>query len=86
MSAGRRPFKPPQNQALAPTEALMNGPSRVLITLFACLILAGCADGSRFVGPLTCSTDGSVVWWEYPNKSGSFDGLNNNQQNCATRR
>jgi hypothetical protein len=48
--------------------------------------VASHADGSRFVGPLTCSTDGSVVWWEHPNKSGSYDGLNNSPQNCTPRR
>jgi hypothetical protein len=43
------------------------------------LLLSGCG---RFAGFGNCSADGSVVWWEYPNSAGSYEGLNNSPQNC----
>ena len=37
--------------------------------------LAACTG--RFAGFNNCSADGSVVWFEYPNKAGSYEGLSN---------
>jgi hypothetical protein len=42
-------------------------------------VLAGCG---RFAGFGNCSADGSVVWWETPNQSDRYDGLNNRPQHC----
>jgi hypothetical protein len=47
------------------------------------LMLSGCSG--RFVGFLECSPGGSPVWWEYPNKAGSFDGISVNAQNCQKK-
>jgi hypothetical protein len=57
----------------------------ISIALVACTTLVGCADGGRFAGLQSCSGDGSVVWWEYPNKAGTYEGINNNTENCGRR-
>ena len=54
------------------------------LSLFA---LAACADGRPEPGgslfdPL-CMPDGSVVFYEYPNKAGQFDEVTANKQNCV---
>jgi hypothetical protein len=49
--------------------------SRTIIVLIALALLSGCAG--RYAGLNNCSADGSVVLREYPNSSGSYDGLNN---------
>ena len=61
----------------------MNGIYRILVVLVGCAVLTGCAGDGRFAGLQSCSVDGSVVWWEYPNNAGGYEGLNNNAQNCA---
>jgi hypothetical protein len=43
-------------------------------------LLSGCSG--RFVGFTECAVDHSPVWWEYPNKAGSFDGIAVNAANC----
>ncbi|MBU0724117.1 MAG: hypothetical protein KJ904_01300 [Alphaproteobacteria bacterium] len=48
---------------------------RTLIVLVAVGLLSAC--GGRFAGLNTCSADGSVVLVEYPDKDGSYEGLNN---------
>lgn len=48
---------------------------RTLIVILAVGVLSAC--GGRFAGFENCSADGSVVWYEYPNADGSYDGLNN---------
>jgi hypothetical protein len=52
------------------------------IVAFAVLALLLSACSGRFAGFGNCSADGSTVWWEYPNQAGSYEGLNNNPQNC----
>jgi hypothetical protein len=47
------------------------------------LMLSGC--NGRFVGFLECSQGGAPVWWEYPNSSGSFDGISVNAKNCEKK-
>jgi hypothetical protein len=56
-----------------------------LVGLISFTALAGCVEGGRFAGLRSCSADGSVVWWEFPNQTGSYEGLNNNAQNCGPR-
>lgn len=48
---------------------------RTLIVILAVGVLSAC--GGRFAGFDNCSADGSVVWYEYPNSDGTYDGLNN---------
>lgn len=48
---------------------------RTLIVLVAVGLLSAC--GGRFAGLNNCSADGSVVLIEYPDKDGSYEGLNN---------
>jgi hypothetical protein len=55
------------------------------IVVFAALALFLTACEGRFVGFGNCSADGSVVWFEKPNAAGSYEGLNNNPQNCKTK-
>ena len=50
---------------------------RTIIVLAALALLSGCADGARFAGFDNCSADGSVVWMEYPNSSGTYASANN---------
>jgi hypothetical protein len=57
----------------------------IYVALIAITALTGCADGGRFVGAQSCSADSSVVWWEYPNKAGNYDGLENSGDNCGPR-
>ncbi|MBI3452150.1 MAG: hypothetical protein HY057_04830 [Rhodospirillales bacterium] len=50
------------------------------------LFLAGCAGGrtepgGSFFDPL-CMPDGSVVYYEYPNKAGQFDEHTASKANC----
>jgi len=61
------------------TPELMMTKNIVALAMVAAL-LAGC--GGRFAGFGNCSSDGSVVWWEYPNSAGSYEGLNNSPENC----
>jgi hypothetical protein len=49
---------------------------RAAFVIIALGLLAGCSGG-RWAGFNNCSADGSVVWYEYPNAQGSYDGLNN---------
>jgi len=49
--------------------------SRTMILLLTLALLAGCSG--RFAGFDNCSADGSVVWNEYPNGMGNYEGLNN---------
>jgi hypothetical protein len=52
----------------------------LLIVLGLALPLLSACDtgkGGRWAGFNNCSADGSVVWWEYPNAQGSYEGLNN---------
>ncbi|HEY1720458.1 MAG TPA: hypothetical protein VGG27_04375 [Magnetospirillaceae bacterium] len=53
----------------------------VLATVAAASTLSACSSGGnssggRFAGFNTCSADGSVVLYEYPNAEGSYDTLN----------
>jgi hypothetical protein len=48
---------------------------RAVLLVLALSLLTGC--GGRFAGFSNCSADGSVVWYEYPNAQGSYEGLNN---------
>lgn len=50
--------------------------TRAIFVLLAVATLANCG-GARFAGFGNCSADGSVVWFEYPNSKGEFEGLNN---------
>ncbi|MBX6367125.1 MAG: hypothetical protein IRZ04_04045 [Rhodospirillales bacterium] len=52
------------------------------IAAVAALAVLLTACEGRFVGFDNCSADGSVVWWEMPNSRGSYEGLDNNPQNC----
>ena len=51
--------------------------ARIVLVLAAVVLISGCSAGGRFVGFNNCSADGSTVVVEYPNKAGSYDGLNN---------
>jgi hypothetical protein len=56
---------------------------KLLLIACACtLLLSACSGGGRFAGFNNCSQDTSVVWYEYPNSAGSYDGLNNGPQYC----
>ena len=56
--------------------------------LAACILALGaCTDGrfepgGSFLDPL-CMPDGSVVFYEYPNKAGQFDEVKANKGNCV---
>ena len=50
------------------------------------LLLAACTEGrfepgGSFFDPL-CMPDGSVVYYEFPNKDGKYDEVRANKQNC----
>jgi hypothetical protein len=51
--------------------------TRIVLIMLAVGMLSGCGAGARFVGFGNCSADGSVVWFEYPNSKGEYEGLNN---------
>ena len=51
--------------------------ARALVILIAAGLVASCSGGGRFAGFNNCSADGSTVLVEYPNKAGSYDGVNN---------
>lgn len=57
--------------------------SHVLKTLLAgaavALALAACADGRPAAG---CMPDGSPVYYQYPNTSGTYDGTKASPENC----
>lgn len=58
----------------------------VVMTAFAAIVLAGCASGESrpagsFLNPV-CAPDGSVVYTQYANKEGSFDGVKASLENC----
>ena len=60
---------------------------RVLVASLLLLGLSACAGGRTEPGgsvfdPL-CMPDGSVVFYEYPNKAGQFDEVTANKQNCV---
>ena len=48
---------------------------KAILVLATMAVLSGCSGG-RFAGFNTCSADGSVVLYEYPNANGSYDTLN----------
>jgi hypothetical protein len=48
---------------------------KAIFVLATLAVLSGCGGG-RFAGMNTCSADGSVVLYEYPNADGSYDTLN----------
>jgi hypothetical protein len=50
--------------------------SRAIIVLATLALLSACGGG-RYAGFNNCSADGSVVVTEYPNATGSYEGLNN---------
>jgi hypothetical protein len=51
----------------------------------ALLGVSACADrpepGGSFLNPL-CMPDGSVVWYEYARKDGTFDDTTAKRENC----
>ena len=52
-------------------------------------LLAGCHgrwDQEGSVANPSCASDGSVVFYEYPNTRGSYDGLTNTPANCPWNR
>jgi hypothetical protein len=54
---------------------------KIFAAALLALVLSGCTSG-RFVGFQECALDHSPVWWEFPNSSGSYDGLAVNAANC----
>lgn len=50
--------------------------TRLVLVLAVLLTLSACGNG-RWMGFNNCSADGSPVWFEYPDSSGSYEGLNN---------
>ena len=55
----------------------------VAVMFAAVLALSACSG--RWAGGTNCSKDGSVVWFEYPNSKGSYEGLDNKPEYCAKR-
>lgn len=53
-------------------------------------LLAGCGNGrwdqEGSVANPSCAPDGSVVFYEYPNSRGSYDGLTNSPAHCPWSR
>ena len=49
---------------------------KAILVLATMAVLSGCGGDGRFAGLDTCSADGSVVLYEYPNADGSYDTLN----------
>lgn len=70
---------------------------RYLALCVGALLLAGCGmmgeqraggrmePGGSFADPL-CMPDGSVVYYEYPNKSGQYDEVTASKANCPWNR
>lgn len=57
-----------------------------LLAVGLALALSACAGpGGRFIGTDKCSKDGSVVWYEYPNAKGEYDGADNRREYCGPR-
>lgn len=59
---------------------------RHAILIAAALVLAACSGGRSEPGgsifdPL-CMPDGTVVFYEYPNKAGQYDEVTANKANC----
>lgn len=59
---------------------------RVAILLAASLALSACGgrwdEDWKFLNP-SCAPDGSVVFYEMPNKEGEYAGLKNSPANCT---
>ena len=55
--------------------------SRLLLTLMAGVLLVGCAQG-RYIGLSNCLPDGSIVWYQYQNISGTYDGAKADPKYC----
>jgi hypothetical protein len=49
--------------------------ARTILVVITLALLGGCTG--RYAGFDNCSADGSVVVREYPNSTGSYEGLNN---------
>jgi hypothetical protein len=49
--------------------------SRTILVVITLALLSGCAG--RYAGFDNCAPDGSPVVMEYPNSTGSYEGLNN---------
>jgi hypothetical protein len=49
--------------------------SRTIIVIMTLTLLSACSG--RYAGFDNCSADGSAVVMEYPNSTGTYDGLNN---------
>jgi hypothetical protein len=59
---------------------------RCAVLCFGALFLAACSGGrgqpgGSFADPL-CMPDGTVVFYEYPNKGGQYDEVTANKANC----
>ncbi len=54
---------------------------KMALILMAGVMLAGCAEG-RFTGGKTCMPDGSVVWYQYKNTSGTYEGAKSHAKYC----
>ena len=57
---------------------------KATLFLLAGLFLVSCTDG-RMTGARTCMPDGSVVWWQYKNASGNYDGAKADPKYCKQR-
>jgi len=58
----------------------------IVVAALAAVLVAGCASGESreagtFLDPL-CAPDGSVVYTQYANTKGSFDGVKASHDNC----
>ena len=55
----------------------------------AATILAACSgrwNPELSVADPSCASDGSVVFYEFPNSAGNYDGLTNSRANCSWNR
>jgi hypothetical protein len=59
---------------------------RHAILITATLLLVACSGGRNQPGGSTfdplCMPDGTVVFYEYPNKAGQYDEVTANKANC----
>lgn len=56
------------------------------VLLLGSFVLSACGGGSRTVGSFldpVCAPDGSVVYTQYANTEGTFDGVKASRENCT---
>lgn len=59
----------------------------ILVLAVASMALAACGGNSRSAGGSifdpVCAPDGSIVYVQYANSQGSFDGVQASRENCS---